>query len=70
MKDALIFFSKNAGVQSCKVRDVSNLGAGIHSQNLEIMPIDFDLSFDGFRTLRKFRLTWRKHEFFGVAFES
>ena len=70
MRGALLFFSKKAGVQSCTVRDVTNSGAGIRAQNLQIMPLDFELSFDGFRTVRKCRLIWRQHEFFGVAFES
>jgi hypothetical protein len=34
------------------------------------MPLDFELSFDGFRTVRKCRLIWRQDEFFGVAFGS
>lgn len=70
MRGALLFFSKKAGVQSCTVRDVTNSGAGIRAQNLQIMPLDFELSFDGFRTVRKCRLIWRQDEFFGVAFES
>jgi hypothetical protein len=70
MKGALLFFSKRAGVSSCTVRDVTNLGAGVRGQNLQIMPLDFELSFDGFRTARKCRLIWRQDEFFGVAFES
>lgn len=70
MRGALLFFSKKAGVQSCTVRDVTNSGAGIRAQNLQIMPLDFELSFDGFRTVRKRRLIWRQDESFGVAFES
>ena len=70
MKGALLSFSKKAGVQSCIVRDVTDLGAGIRAQNLQITPLDFELSFDGFRTIRKCRLIWRQHEFFGVAFET
>jgi hypothetical protein len=53
LKAALLFFSGKPGVQSCIVRDVKNSGAGIIAQNLKIMPLDFALSFDGFRTLRK-----------------
>lgn len=70
MRGALLFFSSKAGVQSCTVRDVTNLGAGIRAQTLQIMPLDFELSFDGFRTVRKCRLIWRQDEFFGVAFKS
>ena len=53
MKGALLSFRNKAGVQSCTVRDVTNLGAGIRGQNLHIMPLEFELSFDGFRTVRK-----------------
>jgi hypothetical protein len=70
VRGALLYFSRKAGVQSCTVRDVTNLGAGIRTQSLQIMPLDFELSFDGFRTVRKCRLIWREHEFFGVAFEN
>jgi hypothetical protein len=71
LKGALLFFSGKPGVQSCTVRDVTNSGAGIRAQNLQIIPVDdFALSFDGFRTLRSCRLIWRHDDFLGVAFES
>jgi hypothetical protein len=35
-----------------------------------MLPLDFALSFDGVRTVRKCRLVWRQEEFIGVAFES
>src|SRR5205807_9259436 len=56
MKGALLSYRKKAGVQSCTVRDITNLGAGIRGQNLQLMPLEFELSFDGFRTVRKCRL--------------
>jgi hypothetical protein len=70
LKGALLFFSEKTGVQSCTVRDVTNSGAGILAQNLQIMPLEFALSFDGFRTLRMCRLIWRQDDFLGAAFES
>ena len=70
LKAALLLFSEKTGVQSCTVRDVTNSGAGIIGQNLQIMPLDFALSFDGFRTLRSCRLIWRQNDLLGVAFES
>jgi hypothetical protein len=52
-KDALPFFSEKSGVHSCTVRDITNLGAGIRTeQDLKIVPLDFALSFDNFRTVR------------------
>jgi hypothetical protein len=70
LKGALIFFSEIAGVHSCTVRDVTNLGAGIRTQDLNLVPLEFGLSFDNFRTVRMCRLVWRQDEFLGVSFES
>ena len=70
-KGALLFFSETTGVHPCTVRDVTNLGAGIRiEQNLKIVPLDFALSFDNFRTIRMCRLVWRQGDFLGVVFES
>ena len=33
-KSALMFFAGQAGVQSCAVRDMTNIGAGIRIQDL------------------------------------
>jgi hypothetical protein len=70
-KGALLFFSETSGVHSCTVRDITNLGAGIRiAQDLKIVPLDFALSFDHFRTIRMCRLVWRQDDFLGVVFES
>jgi hypothetical protein len=65
-RDALMFLSGQARVHACCVRDVTNLGAGIRLNGLKIVPLDFDLSFDGFRTIRKCRLIWRESDFMGA----
>jgi hypothetical protein len=52
------------------VRDVTNRGAGIRMHDLAILPLNFDLSFDNFRTIRNCRLVWRAGDFIGVAFET
>jgi hypothetical protein len=69
-KGALLFFDENAGVYACTVHDVTNSGAGIRLQGLKIMPLEFALSFDNFRSVRMCRLVWRKGDVFGAAFES
>jgi hypothetical protein len=51
-KGALLFFNEKTGVHSCTVRDVTNLGAGVRTQDLKIVPLEFALSFDNFRTVR------------------
>lgn len=69
-KGALLFFGESVGISSCTVCDVTNSGAGIRLQGLKILPLEFALSFDNFRSVRMCRLVWRQSDFFGVAFES
>ena len=69
-RGALMFFVGHAGVHSCCVRDVTNDGAGIRLNGLNIVPSGFGISFDNFRTMRRCRLIWRCGDFLGAAFES
>jgi hypothetical protein len=68
-RGALLFFSGKVGVVSCCVRDVTNEGAGIQLDGLSVVPIDFYLSFDKFRTSRTCHLVWRDSDFVGVALD-
>jgi hypothetical protein len=69
-KSALLFFIGQTSVCSCGVTDITNVGAGIRTQDLPALPLNFELSFDNFRTVRKCRLIWRDGDFVGVAFEN
>ena len=69
-RNALLFFRGQTGVFSCCVRDVTNSGAGIRLERLNVLPVEFVLSFDNFRTVRECRLVWRDSDFVGVAFET
>jgi hypothetical protein len=69
-RGALIFYAGRPGVESCTVRDVTNHGAGIRLHEQQIVPVNFELSFDNFRTIRKSRLIWRDGDFLGAAYES
>ena len=53
-----------------EVRDVTNAGAQIRLNGLNVLPPNFELSFDNFRTVRKCRLIWRRGDFIGIAFEN
>jgi hypothetical protein len=68
-RNAMLFFRGQAGVFACCVRDVTNSGAGIRLEGLNVLPVEFDLSFDNFRTVRQCRLIWRESDFVGIAFE-
>jgi len=69
-RDVLMHFAGCSGVYACHVRDVTNHGAGVRLNGLNIVPFDFGISFDNFRTMRKCRLIWRDGDFVGAAFES
>src|SRR5258708_37651811 len=66
-RSALVFFHGQADVFPCCVRDATNSGAGIRLEGLNVLPVEFYLSFDRFRTARKCRLIWRELAFFGAA---
>ncbi len=69
-RNASLFFNHRARPFPCSVRDVTNSGAGVRLEALHVLPVEFDLSFDNFRTVRKCRLIWRETDFIGVAFET
>ena len=69
-RDVLMFFMGQDRVHPCCVRNVTNHGAGLRLNGLNIVPSEFGISFDNFRTMRACRLIWRDGDFVGVAFES
>jgi hypothetical protein len=69
-RGVLMHFIGFDGVYGCCVRDVTNLGAGIRLNGLSIIPSEFSISFDNFRTMRPCRLIWRVGDFVGAIFAS
>jgi hypothetical protein len=67
-KSALLFCGEQLGVFGCGVRDITNIGAGLRLDGLDVHPVDFELSFDNFRTVRKCRVAWKQGDFVGVEF--
>lgn len=53
----------------CIVRDLSNHGARLQLHCTANLPIEFDLTFDTGRTLRKCRVAWQTPTNVGVSFE-
>ena len=49
--------------------DVSRTSALLHVHGLCLLPVSFFVSFDGFLTVGKCRLTWRHRDDVGVVFE-
>jgi hypothetical protein len=68
-RDILMHFAGGDGAHGCRVRDITNLGAASRLNDLNIVPSEFAISFDKFRTMRLCRLAWRDGDFVGVTFE-
>jgi hypothetical protein len=69
-RDALMYFSGREVVHACCVRNVTNNGAGLRLNGLNILPFEFGISFDKFHTMRLCRLVWRDGDFVGATFET
>ena len=69
-RDVLMFFTGQDRVHACCVRDVTNHGAGLRLNGLNILSSEFGISFDNFRTMRRCRLIWRDGDFVGAASET
>jgi hypothetical protein len=69
-RDALMYFVGQEIVHACCVRNVTNHGAGLRLNGLNLLPFEFGISFDNFHTMRLCRLVWRDGDFVGAAFES
>jgi hypothetical protein len=68
-KNALLFFDERRGVFACHVRDLTNGGAGIQLQHLDVLPLNFELTFDNFHNVRHCQIIWRRGDFVGVQFQ-
>ena len=68
-KNALLFFDKQLGVFSCHVHDIAKGGAGIQLQDLDLLPLDFELTFDNFHNVYRCQIVWRHGNLVGVRFQ-
>jgi hypothetical protein len=57
-------------LQHCSLRDLTALGAGLRLEGFALLPTEFGMSFDGFRTSFACRLVWRDQDRGGVEFQA
>jgi hypothetical protein len=67
--DGLLFFRGGREAHACVAYDVTQISARMHSAGLGLLPIDFYVTFDDFRTIGRCRLAWRHRDDIGVVFE-
>lgn len=63
-----MFFDEQRGVFTCHVRDIAKGGAGIELHDLNVLPLNFELTFDNFHNVRRCQVIWRNGDLVGVAF--
>ncbi|MGY3412912.1 hypothetical protein ACVWZV_009078 [Bradyrhizobium sp. GM5.1] len=68
-RDVLLSIAGHITSEPCLVRDLSVRGAGIQLNGLTILPTEFSISFNEFRTAHPCRLVWRQGDFIGVEFQ-
>ena len=67
-RNALLSIPGQMIAQPCSVRDLTVEGASIRLNGTTLLPMEFEISFDGFRTLQLCRLIWRDGDFAGIVF--
>jgi hypothetical protein len=68
-RGALLRIAGLSNLFELTVRDVSDRGIGIRLQiDLPLLPVDFEVSDNGFRTAQNCRLIWRQSNFLGAEF--
>ena len=69
-RSALLSIPGQLIAQPCSVRDFSIKGASIRLNGITLLPLEFQISFDEFRSCDPCRLIWRDGDFAGLLFPS
>jgi hypothetical protein len=68
--NGLLFFrGGRREVHACVAYDVTQTSARMYSDELGLLPINFFVTFDNFRTIGRCQLAWRRRDHIGVVFE-
>ena len=68
-RDALLSIPGHIMAQPCSVRDLTVMGASVRLKGIALLPVKFEISFDGFRNLQRCRMIWRDGDFAGLLFQ-
>jgi hypothetical protein len=67
--NGLLFFHGGREVHRCVAYGVTKISARMYSDELGLLPTDFFVTFDNFRTIGRCQLAWRRRDHIGVVFE-
>ena len=68
-RHALLSIPGQITARPCAVRDMTVMGASIRLDGIALLPVEFEISFDEFRTLQPCQLVWRDGDFAGLLFQ-
>jgi hypothetical protein len=67
--DGRLFFRGGRELHVCMGYNITRHSARLYSDRLGLLPIDFYVTFDNFRTIGICRLAWRHRDHIGFAIE-
>lgn len=65
---ALIFSSRQRGIFSCTVRDISDTGLGLRINDGDFIDPSFKVTLDNFKTVRSCQIIWSRGRYVGASF--
>jgi hypothetical protein len=66
---ALLFSSRERGVFSCALRDVSDTGVGLRLNDRDVVAPNFKITLDNFKNVQSCQLVWSRGRYAGALFE-
>jgi c-di-GMP-binding flagellar brake protein YcgR len=65
---ALLFSSRERGVFSCALRDISDTGVGLRLNDGHAIAPIFKVTLDNFRNVRTCQVVWSRGRYIGATF--
>ena len=65
---ALIFSSRQRGIFSCTLRDISDTGVGLRINDGDFIDTAFKVTLDNFKNVRSCQLVWSRGRYIGASF--
>lgn len=65
---ALIFSSRQRGIFSCALRDISETGLGLRINDGDYINPTFKMTLDNFKNVRSCQVIWSRGRYIGASF--
>lgn len=65
---ALVFSSRQRGIFSCTLRDISDTGLGLRINDGDFIETSFKVTLDNFKNVRACQVIWSRGRYVGASF--